>query len=418
MNRNLRALDTQLSWLRISRVSIVLGVLCLCAAVWFGMTAPTRGAAPAGVAADNTSEARGESAGLPQHKAPASVTDGPAAVASAAPLPAVTRTPGSAQLLFVGDVMLGRGIRPIRLRQGNAYPMAPVAPIIHGADLSFANLESPLTVLAYFRGGFNLHAEPAAAEALTLAGFDWVSVANNHSGDHGRGGMVDTLNALRTQNIAWAGGGETETAARRPALRTINGLHIALLAYDGTQSTLEAQGSLAGSQRLDVDRAIGDIQTARSGGADIVITSIHWGVEYSPTPTAGQRRIARQLALAGADLVIGHHPHVVEPLEWITRPGGRTAIVAYSLGNFLFDQWFSDPVMEGVIARVIVDKEGVTALNLIPTRNSTGQINPQSAAAAAAEMQRLLPDGALPAEWQRNAAQDGDGHIWWRKPYP
>ena len=97
--------------------------------------------------------------------------------------------------------------------------------------------------------------------------------------------------------------------------------------------------------------------------------------------------------------------------------GGRTAVVAYSLGNFLFDQWFGEPVMEGVIARVIVDKQGVMALNLIPTRNSAGQIHPQSASAAAGEMQRLLPAGALPGEWQRNAAQDGEGRIWWRKPY-
>ena len=209
MNRYLLALGA-LSWLRISRACIVLGVLCVCVAVWFGMTAPPRGAVSAGIATGSTSEPPAETEVLPQNKAPTGVAARPVAAATAAPLPAVTRTPGSAQLLFVGDVMLGRGIRPIRRQLGNAYPMAPVAPIIHGADLSFANLESPLTVLAYFRGGFNLHAEPAAAEALTLAGFDWVSVANNHSGDHGRGGMVDTLNALRAQNIAWAGGGETE----------------------------------------------------------------------------------------------------------------------------------------------------------------------------------------------------------------
>ena len=92
--------------------------------------------------------------------------------------------------------------------------------------------------------------------------------------------------------------------------------------------------------------------------------------------------------------------------------------MAYSLGNFLFDQWFSDPVMEGVIARVIVDKQGVQALNLIPTRNPAGQVHPQSVAAAAGELQRLLPNGALPAEWLGNAAQDAEGRMWWRKPSP
>ena len=401
--------------LQLSLASVLLGVLLLGAAIAFGLNAPSRAGSQAPPLA---SSAASPAEGMAPSQTPVPAAEMPLAVATRAPLPAVARAPGSAQLLFVGDVMLGRGIRPVRAQHGNGYPLAQVAPIIHGADLSFANLESPLTVLAYFRGGFNLHAEPAAAEALTLAGFDWVSVANNHSGDHGRGGMVDTLNALRGQNIGWAGGGDTESAARRPATRTVNGLRIALMAYDGTMSTIEAQGPLAGSQQLDMDRAIGDIKAARAAGADIVICSIHWGVEYSPTPTAGQRRIAQQLALAGADLVIGHHPHVVEPLEWIRRADGRTSLVAYSLGNFLFDQWFSDPVMEGVIARVLVDKNGVTALNLIPTRNPAGQVHALTPDAAAAEMQRLLPGGALPADWQRNAAEDSDGRVWWHKPSP
>jgi poly-gamma-glutamate capsule biosynthesis protein CapA/YwtB (metallophosphatase superfamily) len=410
-------MPAQLPWLGIARLSVLAGLVLLSLAVWVSISAPAASAPAVAGPAVGATGVPDEVSGSPENGSANGDGARAAAAVTVAPLPTI-RAAGSAQLLFVGDVMLGRGITPIRRQQGNSYPLALVAQFIHTADLSFANLESPLTVLAYFRGGFNLHAEPAAAEALRLAGFDWVSVANNHSGDHGRTGMVDTLNALRAQNIAWAGGGETESLARRPAVKTINGLRVALLAYDGTESTLEAQGSQPGSQRLDVERAIGDIQAARAGGADIVIASIHWGVEYAPTASAAQRRIARQLAMAGADLVIGHHPHVVEPLEWIARPNGRTSIVAYSLGNFLFDQWFNDPVTEGVIARVMVDRTGVTALNLIPTRNTTGQVHAQSAAAAADEMRRLLPDGALPSTWERNAALDAEGRTWWRKPNP
>jgi poly-gamma-glutamate capsule biosynthesis protein CapA/YwtB (metallophosphatase superfamily) len=324
--------------------------------------------------------------------------------------------PGSARLLFVGDVMLGRGIAPVRKENGNSFPLAQVAAYIRGADLSFGNLESPLTNLPYFRGGFNLHAEPSAVESLALAGFDWVSVANNHSGDFGRQGMSDTLAALRTKSIAWAGGGNTEAETRKPAVKNVNGLRVVLLAYDGTKATIEASGNLAGSQWLSLSRAASDIKAARDGGADIIIVAVHWGVEYAPLPSTDQKNSARQLVANGADLVIGSHPHVVEPVEWITRPNGRTSLVAYSLGNFLFDQWFSEPVMEGVIMRVIVDKQGVAALNLIPTKNTTGQTRIQPLAAAAGEMLRLLPSGNLPPAWQRNATQDADGRTWWRRP--
>lgn len=344
----------------------------------------------------------------------------PTVVASVtrAPTAPVALSSASARLLFVGDVMLGRGITKVRQQNGNGYPLALVAPIIRSADLAFANLESPLTNVTSFRGGYNLRAEPAAAESLSLAGFDWVSVANNHSGDHGRGGTVDTLHALRAQNIAWAGGGETEDAARRPAVKTVNGLRIALLAYDGLHASIAAVGNQAGAQWLAVERATADIKSARANGTDIVIVSIHWGVEYADVESATQKQIAHQLVLAGADLIIGHHPHVVEPLEWIARADGRTSVVAYSLGNFVFDQWFSDAVMEGVIVQVMVDKQGVAALNLIPTRNVAGQTRVQSAAERAGELRRLLPAGALPAAWQRNATTDSTGRTWWHRPSP
>jgi poly-gamma-glutamate capsule biosynthesis protein CapA/YwtB (metallophosphatase superfamily) len=196
----------------------------------------------------------------------------------------------------------------------------------------------------------------------------------------------------------------------------VNGLRIVLLAYDGTKATIEALGNQAGSQWLSLSRAAGDIKAARDYGADIIIVAVHWGVEYAPLPSVDQKNSARQLVVDGADLVIGSHPHVVEPVEWIKGMNGRTSLVAYSLGNFLFDQWFSDQVMEGVIMRVIVDKQGVAALNLIPTRNEAGQTRIQSPAEAAGEMRRLLPPGYLPQAWQRNATQDADAQSWWRRP--
>ncbi|MBI5879183.1 MAG: CapA family protein [Chloroflexi bacterium] len=336
--------------------------------------------------------------------------------ATATPRAAAPTVAGRAQLVFVGDVMLGRGVAPVRRALGNGYPLAQVAPFMRGSDLAFANLESPLTRQSFFRGGYNLRAEPAAVESLSLAGFDWVSVANNHSGDHGRAGLSDTLATLRGRGIAWAGGGDDEAQARKPAVKLVNGLRIALLAYDGLHATIEASGNLAGSQWLTLPRAAADIKQARAAGADIVIVAVHWGVEYQAGASAEQKRSARALAAAGADLIIGSHPHVVEPLEWLAQPDGRTALAAYSLGNFLFDQQFSTAVQEGVILRVVVDKQGVAALNLVPTRNRNGQIAVQTPAAAADELRRLLPAGALPAAWQRSATADSDGRTWWRRP--
>lgn len=378
---------------------------------------PTQTSVPPSATPSATSSPPPAAASTPTPRATATQTRSPTSTATAtrAAQPAINAA-ASAKLLFVGDVMLGRGITPIRKANGNGYPLAPVADLIRRADLAFGNLESPLTNITYFRGGYNLRAEPAAVESLALAGFDWVSVANNHSGDHGRAGLSETLSALRSKNIAWAGGGGDEAMARKPALKTVNGLHLALLAYDGTHATIQASGNQAGSQWLEVNRTIADIQNVRQNGADVVIVSIHWGVEYAAQPTASQRQIARQLALAGADLIIGHHPHVLGPLEWIARGDGRTSVVAYSLGNFLFDQLFSADVMNGAIMQAQVDRQGVAALNLIPTRHVGNQIRALSAMDGAALLARLLPVGALPAAWQRNARTDQDGRIWWHRP--
>jgi poly-gamma-glutamate capsule biosynthesis protein CapA/YwtB (metallophosphatase superfamily) len=254
----------------------------------------------------------------------------PAAAPAMAPA-----APREQTLLFVGDVMLSRGVGArMKAEDDWTYPFLKVADTLRAADLTFGNLECPVSDV-----GHNLHhlysfrANPKAIEGLTYAGFDVMSVANNHMDDWDRPALMDTLHRLREAGIRPVGAGANDGEAHYPVLVDLNGVRLAFLAY----VDVEPHEATAGPDRpgvawLEPQRALEDIRFARSL-ADLVIVSVHWGVEYARRPAASQVVLAHQMIDAGADLVVGGHPHVVQPLEeyhghWI----------AYSLGNFIFDQ--------------------------------------------------------------------------------
>ncbi|MGQ9518264.1 MAG: CapA family protein, partial [Anaerolineae bacterium] len=256
---------------------------------------------------------------------------------------AQTPTPDTAvRLAFVGDIMVGRHVGEIIAQQGTRYPFADIAVVLHSADLAFGNIESPLTTAPRVAGGYDLRADPAAAEAVALAGFDLLSVANNHATDNGRPGLLETMRVLADWGMAAVGCGENLESARGPWRTEINGLRLAFFAYEGLRATFQASPTAAGCMWLEPAKAAQAISEARPE-SDLVVVSVHWGEEYHSLPNARQREIAQQLADAGADIIIGHHPHVVQPIEWVQGRGRpHPTLVAYSLGNFLFDQWFSD----------------------------------------------------------------------------
>lgn len=233
----------------------------------------------------------------------------------------------------VGDVMLaGRWAAQIR-ESGYDSPFRAVAAELKTGDITIANLESPIA-----RGGreftgkkFRFRAKPEVAAALNSAGINLVTLANNHSMDFGGSALAETMKNLEGAGIAWIGAGENLAAARRMALYTIKGRKIAFLGYSLTRPVeffagRNRPGTAPAFEKIFVE----DISRARQE-ADHVIVSFHWGTEGKSETQPYQRAVAHKAIDAGADVIIGHHPHVLRGIERY-----KTGIVFYSLGNFVF----------------------------------------------------------------------------------
>jgi poly-gamma-glutamate synthesis protein (capsule biosynthesis protein) len=260
-------------------------------------------------------------------------------------------------LVFVGDVMLGRGVAR-ELNGDWQAAFAGVQPWLVQADLAFANLESPLTSIApggkEVGEGYDLRAPPESVVALHAAGFDVVSLGNNHALDAGDAGLAQTIATLNAAQI---------TAL--PTYQSTNMLPYRFLALDDSTAA------------LDLESALSIVSTAAKQG-DVVIVSIHWGGEYQAAPGPRQLAVARALADAGADVVVGHGPHTLQRAEWI----GET-LVAYSLGNFLFDQPYPVDCGWGAILRLTLQGGQIVAVEAIPTVTQQGRVRPAAPGSAA-----------------------------------
>ena len=280
------------------------------------------------------------------------------------------KEPPSFVLMFVGDIMLDRGVRGMVYKKGEgdySFPFLKIQPYFQEADLLFGNLESMISDKGTDIGGlYSFRAEPEAVQGLIYAGFDIVSVANNHVFDYGRQAMEDTFLRLEKAGISYAGGGFTEEQAYSPVIKELEDIKIAFLAYTNLASPYwTAQGERSGISLLEEERMKEDIEKAAKQ-ADLVVVSFHYGQEYQPEPDSFQVSVSRAAIEAGADLIIGHHPHVIQPLEEYQQ-----GHIAYSLGNFVFDQAFSAETMEGLILKVVV-KEGKIS-EVIPVRIKMNQ---------------------------------------------
>jgi poly-gamma-glutamate synthesis protein (capsule biosynthesis protein) len=233
-----------------------------------------------------------------------------------------------------GDVNFGDGVAPYLSSGGVDYPWESASAVFTNADLGFVNLEccissdgSPVPGKEFtFRG-------PAdSAEGLPRAGVRVVSLANNHSKDFGTGALLETFAHLKENEVAYCGAGNNAAEAYSPAVLTAHGRKVAFLAFtgvvpDGWPATETGPGCAI---TFDHDRVASAIREAKAKG-DYVVVSFHWGIELATSPDADQRELAHLAVDNGADLVLGHHPHVVQGLELY-----RNRLIAYSLGNFVF----------------------------------------------------------------------------------
>jgi hypothetical protein len=230
---------------------------------------------------------------------------------------------------------------PRTRRTGNAGAMRH---LVSSADIAIANFENPAPdQFRYHTSGTTFSADPKLIAGLANAGIDWVGLANNHIRDAGANGILQTIANLRERGIASSGAGKNIAAARKPSILEAGGTKVAFLAYDTIARGYTAGPDRAGSARMSPGVVKSDVARARKAGAQVVIVFPHWGTEYDPTPFRGQQTLARAALDAGADMVIGNHAHWAGAMEvYKGKP------IWYALGNFVFDQTWSEPTMEGI----------------------------------------------------------------------
>jgi len=287
----------------------------------------------------------------------------------------------AATLLFAGDVMVHETqFDSVYAAEDDCYNFDPwfekVKPLVKAADLAVVNLEATLAGAEQVYSGYPTFNTPESlAGALKNAGFDLVSTANNHCLDRGEYGVLKTLAFLEEAGLKSFGTYRSRQERDQALIVEVNGIKAAFLAYTyGTNGIPRPENKEYLVNMLEPELIINDIHRTR-GEADLVIVCLHWGLEYQRQPGGEQRNLAARLLEEGADMIIGNHPHVIQPLEFIkfNRSGEqREGPVAYALGNFTGDQ--IDPYTDtGIMlfVRVIKDKTRgrveLTEITYIPT---------------------------------------------------
>ncbi|HVT11099.1 MAG TPA: CapA family protein [Fimbriimonadaceae bacterium] len=261
---------------------------------------------------------------------------------------------GSVVLDAVGDVMLDRYVGRRIDELGPGYPLEKVAPIFDKADLVAANLECPLTNEPIrLKKQFPFRANPSHVKALS--GIDIVSLANNHTLDCGTAGLAETMRTLAKAGIASVG---ADKKMWLPLIVQRNGLKIAFFAFSDFPEVSQTPNAELPTYYAPgrMSELIGFVRPQ----VDVIVVFAHWGVEGGSQPSGRQRSEAKEMADAGADLIIGSHPHVLQPVERI----GKT-VVAYSMGNFVFDAPNAAQAKTAIF-RFRLTNQGVTQFDQVP----------------------------------------------------
>jgi len=362
---------------------IALGVIALIAllagiAVARAATEPARGDGPAG----------GASPAADAGASPA-VSASPVAAASASP-----SAPAPVRVISGGDVMTDRGPKAYAKAHGSDAVLAGIARVLGKGDATWVNLEGPLTTMGapwpaktyIFRG------PPGMAPALRRAGVDIVTLGNNHAVDYGRSALKDSIETLENARVQVVGAGRDLADAREPAIVTTeSGATIGFLAWnDAWWPGFAATGSRAGVAEAfnAVGRMKRDIR-ALAKEVDYVVVGYHWGIEHEHCPIAQQTSEAHAAIDAGADLVIGHHPHVLQGIETYKR-----RLIFYSLGDLVFDH-YSVETGQTVLVDATLTPRGVTA-RLVPAYASSQGIPSVQHGASAKSILTLLRQYSQP----------------------
>lgn len=277
----------------------------------------------------------------------------------------------------VGDIMLARRVGA-SLRGDFARPLRPTAPRLASADLTIGNLESTLSRLGpRTQGDDSFGADPRVLAGLRLAGFDVLSLGNNHVGDYGLSSLTVTQRLLQRGGFATVGAGASLDDAWKPAVIARDGVRFGIVAFNAIGETPRASTRPgAASVRMeprtgplnasDVARLRTTIASLRPT-VDVVLVVPHWGTQYTHSPVPDQRTVARAAIDAGADLIVGGHPHWVQGVEVY-----KSRFIVHSLGNFVFDMDWEDEVREGLVLELTYWGSALKSMRFVPYRISTG----------------------------------------------
>nr|WP_155112482.1 CapA family protein [Metabacillus mangrovi] len=276
---------------------------------------------------------------------------------------------------FMGDIMMGRNVEKVTDQKGQDYLFKQVKPLLQNSDYITANFDHPITRNEAAPGDDSKHIQlrtgPESAQTLKNMNFSAVSLANTHTMDYKVQGLNDTRETFKKLGIGTTGAGSNLKDARKSiSYQNHNGVKVATLGFtdvypEGAKATEYNSGVLA----MEPENFVPMIAEAKKK-ADFVFVHAHWGQEYDVKPHPRQKDLAKALADAGADVVIGHHPHVLSPAEVY-----KDTVIFYSLGNFIFDQGWSR-TRESVIAQMRLMNDGKARFELTPLKIEGAQPSP------------------------------------------
>ena len=274
----------------------------------------------------------------------------------------------------VGDIMLGRGVAAAAGGSGDvALALRPTAQRLAAADITVGNLENTLSRAGSPRqGGDSFAADPAVITGLRDSGFDVLGLANNHAGDFGDLALVQTVRRLRDGGIDTFGAGRTVRQAWEPAVVEREGISFGFIGFNAIGETPAVAPGQPGAVSIAMPPRTGPLDRGAlrrfeiavrrlAADVDVVVVMPHWGTQYTNRPEPIQRVVARRLVAAGADAVVGGHPHWLQGVELV-----RGRLVAHSLGNFVFDMDFMRETQQGAILEMTFWRDELMAAELVP----------------------------------------------------
>ncbi|MFD0698617.1 CapA family protein [Paenibacillus sp. GCM10027628] len=307
------------------------------------------------------------------------------------PSPAASDNPatGDAQvkLTFVGDVLLASKVEDILKEKGYDHPYSNVTDFLSKPDYTIANLETPITTRGTVQSkDYVYRSSPLALPALKASGIDLVNLANNHVMDYGTEGLLDTMASLDQEGVKRVGAGKDLEEAYQPVIVEKQGMKIAFLGFsrvvpDGSWKAGPGHPGVA--ETYNYKPPVEAIQKAKEK-ADLVVVITHWGVERTDQPDKYQKDLAHRYIDAGADLIVGGHPHVLQGLEQY-----KGKWIAYSLGNFIFTTNDVPKTWETVIMEASCSKEKKCDVHLVPILTKGALPTPMNAEDGAKLFQRL-----------------------------